>query len=404
MQDQSNFIQSQAPAQPPFTVNLSSAQGIRASSNPQRGQPHPQGSLPRHLPAPPGQFPAPQLRLPLPRLTPSTELLEHIHPGSTSRGNFHSDPVPQDSMNSYNSGLPNSFVAVPSRGLPGPFSYRTSQPIPLLNRMGTFGGNLPGGKKNPKKKSSDDARMTAGTGNGPRQTSQNTNPKQDYTSNYVQMPFNPRSAPWFHQSPHFRQASVQRRTEGYSSEHVMSNSFSPSTLSLQGPTQDPRHPVPNLPVPTNTQHQNASANAQLFEENVGSVSAPMRPHNVEDQLPDHPFHAQHEQDQVPDCQRAVLAPVSNVTQPQYPTTSGCSGANETPRPPVLDGCKIWIGGIPNEMSRDGVVDLLRPCRGLIHLNRPKVSSPSRNNRKNFSYAFARYVIPKSQIPHNTNFD
>ena len=436
MQDQRSFIQSQAPAQPPFPVTLSSAQGIRASSNPERGQPHPQGGLPCHLPAPPGQFEAPQFRLPLQRLTPSTELLEHIHPGSTSRGNFHSDPVAQDAMNSYNSGPPNSFVAVPSRGLPGPFSYPPAQAIPLLNRMGTFGGNPPKGKKNPKKKSSDDARMAAATGNGPRHATNNTNPKQDYTPNHVQMQFHPRSSSlfqevrpskamryssnyhppnlppghhssnrpeWFHHLPYYRQAPVQT-IEGHSSERVVSNSYSPSTLNMQGPTQDPCHSVQNLPISTNTQHQIASASGELFEENVGSISTPVRPHNVEHQHPDHPFHAQREQDHVPDLQRAVLAPVSNASQPQYPTTSGRSGANETPRRPVLDGCKIWIGGIPNEMDRDGVTELLRPCRGLVDISGPKVSSPARPSRKYTSYAFARYVILNSQIPRDTNVD
>ena len=421
MRGQRNFIQSQASAQPQFPVALSSAQGIRASSNPERGQSHPQGGLPRHLPAPPGQFEAPQFHLPLQRLTPSTELLEHIHPGSTSRGNFHSDPVAPDAMNSYNSGPSNSFVAVPSRGLPGPFSYPT-QAIPLLNRMGTFGGNPPKGKKNPKKKSSDDARMAAGAGNGSRQLSHNANPKQDYASNPVQMPFHPRSSSlfqevrpsskavrysgnyhppnlppghhsnnrpeWFHHLPYYRQAPVQTTIEGHSSERLGSNPYSPSTLNLQGPTQDPRHPVPNLPVSNNTQHQIQSAREELFEENISSNFTPVRPHSVDHQPPDSPFLAQREQDHVPDCQRAVLAPVSNASQPQYPNMSGHSGPSETPRRPLLDGCKIWIGGIPNEIDRDGVMDLLRPCRGLIDVSRPKVSSPARISRKNNSYAFA----------------
>ena len=438
MQDQRSFVQSQAPAQPQFPVTSSSAQGIRASSNPECGQPHPQGVLARHLPAPPGQFPAPQFHLPLQRLTPSTELLEHVHPGSTSRGNFHSDPVAQDALNSYKSGPANSFVAVPSRGLPGPFSYAPTQAIPLLNRMGTFGGNPPKGKKNPKKKSSDDARMAAGTGNGPRQASNNTNPKQDYTSNHVQMPFHPRSSSlfqevrsssktvrssgsyhppnlplghhssnrpeWFPHPPYYRQAPVYTTREGHFDERVASNPYSPSKLNLQGPTQDPRHTVPNLPVTTYTQHQNASANGELFEENVGLVSTPVRRHNVEHQSPDHPFHLQLEQDHVPDFQRAVLAPVSNASQPQYPTTSGFPGPNESPRRPVLDNCKIWIGGIPNEIDSDGVMDLLRPCRGLVNIIGPKVSTPPRINRRNNSYAFARYVIPNSQIPRHTDVD
>ena len=432
MQDQGNFTQSQAPARSPFPVNVSSAQGMRASSNPERGQPHPQGGLPRHFPAPQGQLPAPQFHFPLQRLTPSTEVLEHIHPGSTRRGDFHSDPVAQDAMNSYNSGPPNTFVAIPSRGLPGPFTYRplppSTQPVPLLSRIGTFDGNPPRGKRNPKKKSSDDARMAPGTGNGPPQASSNTNPKQNFASQHVQMRFDPRSPPFFHEvnpsskavpypagnahhhslppghragnwpesfrrPPYHGQAPVQPKIEGHSSERVASNPFSPSTLSLQGPAQDQRHPVPSLPRSTTTQHQIGSANEQLFEENDGLDSTHVRPHNYGRQRPDHQFHAQQEQDHVPDFQRAVLAPVSNASQLQLPATPGRSRANETPRRLVQDGCTIWIGRIPNGFDRAAVMDLLRQCRGLVDFSGPKVSSPSKM-RKNNSYAFAEYVIPQ----------
>ena len=196
MHNQRNSTHLQAPARPPFPVAVPSAQGIRASSNSESGPPHPQSGL-RYLPVHPGQFPAPQSRFPLERLTPSTEVLEHIHPGSTSRGDFHSDPTAHDAIHGYNSGPPNSFVAVPSRGLPGPFSYRLPQPIPLPDRRGSFGRNPPRGRKNPKKKSSDDARMPPSTGNGPRQGSNNTNRKQTFTSPHIQMPFNPRSPPFF---------------------------------------------------------------------------------------------------------------------------------------------------------------------------------------------------------------
>ena len=440
MHNQRNFTQSQASARPIFPVSLSSVQGMRASSNPEPGQPHPPGGLPRQLPMPPGQFPGPQSRFTLQRLTPSTEILEHIHPGSTSRGDFHSDPTAQDAMDAYNSGPPNNYVAVPSRGLPGPFSYRPllppTQPVPLLNRMGTFDGNPPKGRRNPKKKSSDDARMAFSTGNGPRQTSNTSNPKQTLTPPNTQMPFNPRSprslqevpsssnavlysgnyhhpdfplgrhsGNWqepIHHSPFYRQAPRQPTVGGRSRERAMSNTFSPSAPSLQGPTRDLRSTVPNHPISTNTQHQIASANDMLPEENTSLVSTqvrphvsqPVDPHTFGHQLPDCRSDAQHQQDHVPGLQGPALAPVSNAGQPQLLGTPGRSRVKEIPGCPVPEGCTIWIGAIPNHFDKAALRDLLRPCRGLVDVSGPRVSTPSRY-RNVHSYAFAEYVIPIS---------
>lgn len=447
MHNQRNFIQSQASAGPIFPVTLSPAQGMRASSNPESGQPHPQGSLPRHLPVPPGQFSAPRKSFPLPRLTPSTEVLEHIHPGSTSRGDFHSDPTAQDAMGISNSRPPNNFVAIPSRGLPGPFSYRPlplpTQPVPFLNRMGTFDGNPPKGRRNPKKKASDDARMASSTGNGPRQASNTSHSKQTFTPQNIQMPFNPRSPPslqevhpsskamlypgnyhhpglpprhhsgnWqepLHHQPYHRQAPRQQATGVRSRERAMSNPFSPSALGLQGSTGDVRSTVPSLPQSTNAQHQITSVNEMLSEENSGLVSTQVRPHIAQPldahtfghQLPDTRNDAQHQQDHVPEMQRPALAPVSNAGQPQLLGTPRRSMANEISRRSVQEGCTIWIGAIPNHLDRATLMDLLRPCRGLVDVSGPRVSSPSKA-RNTLSYAFAEYVIPVSQTACYTN--
>lgn len=428
MHNQRNFTQSQASAGPIFPVTLSPAQGMRASSNPESGQPHPQGGLPRHLPMPPGQFSAPQNRFPLPRLTPSTEVLEHIHPGSTSRGDFHSDPTAQDAMGISNSRPLNSFVAIPSRGLPGPFSYRPltlpTQPVPLLNRMRTFDGNPPKGRRNPKKKASDDARMASSTGNGPRQASNTSHSKQTFTPQKIQMPFNPRSPPslqevhppskavlypgnyhhlglprrhhsgnWqepLHHQPYHGQAPRQQAMGDRSRERAMSNPFSPSALGLQAPTGDVRCEM-------------------LSEENSGLVSTQVRPyiaqpldaHTFRHQLPDWRNDAQHRQDHVPDMQRPALAPVSNAGQPQLLGTPRRSMANEVSRRSAQEGCTIWIGAIPNHLDRATLIDLLRPCRGFIDVSGPRLSSPSKI-RNALSYAFAEYVIPVSQTVYYAN--
>lgn len=450
MHNQRPFTQLPAPARPPFTINLSAAQSMRASSNPEYSQPQPQGGPLRHLPGPPGQYLAPQGRLPLKRLTPSTEVLEHVHPGSTSRGDFHSDPTAHNAMDSYNSESPNNYVAVPSRGFPGPFTYRRlpppTQPVPLLSRVGTFGGNVPKGKKNPKKKSSDDARIMSNAGNGSRQVSNGTNPKRPFALQDVQLPFYSQSpdaiplaqdlrpslgaVPYsdnYHQPnlPPGHSSGNRQETFPYTPYHgqtpmlaaiearsrVVSNPYSPSAHELQGPTQDPRPTVLTLPIPTHVQHQEATSKGKVFEKNAGFVptqmqphiSQPLDPHAFGHQLPDRRIDAKDRQDPNPELQRLALASMSNADQPPIPGAPGCSKANDTPRRPVQEGCTIWIGGLPNEFDKAAVMHLLRPCRALVDVSEPRVSLQSKDPM-NRSYAFAEYVIPVSKIVRNTNLN
>ena len=437
MHNQRNFTQLQAPARPPFPINLSAAPGMRASSNPEHGQPQPQVGLLRQLPGPPGQFPVPQDRIPLQRLTPSTEALEHVHPGSTSRGDFHSDPTAINAMDTYNSGPPNNYVAIPSRGLPGPFTYRPLPPptqrVPLPGR-GTFDGNLPKGKRNPQKKSSDDARMVSNPGDGPHQASNGANPKRSFASQNIHIPTYPRSAdatplvqevrpssgavPYsgnYHQSnlpsshhlgngretanhpPYHGQGQVQQAIERRS--RAVSNPHSPSGRELQGLIQDPRPPIPNLPIQTDVQHRGATTKEQSFEEIPGFVSTQVRPHISRPldphafgyQLPDRRTDAQDRQDPLTNYQRPALAPRSNAGQPPCPGTPGRPTANESLRRPMQEGCTIWIGRLPNDFDKAAVMHLLRPCRGLLDVNVPRLS-PSKDHTYR-SYAFARYAIP-----------
>ncbi|CAD6585887.1 MAG: hypothetical protein ASARMPRED_002339 [Alectoria sarmentosa] len=421
-------------------------QHAQARSNPEHGQPQPQGGLLRQLPGPSGQFLAPQGHFPLQRLTPSTEVLEHVHPGSTSRGDFHSDPTAHNTMDTYNSGPPSNFVAIPSRGLPGPFSYRPlpplNQPIPLLNRVGTFEGNPPKGKKNPKKKSSDDARMVSHAGNGPRQAFNDANPKRPFAPQIMRMPFYPRSPDTiplvqeigssagsvsysgnyhqpslprahhsgngqepFHLPPYHGQTPMQPTMEGRSRERAVSNPYSPPAYELPGPTP---------PISANVHHQTATAKRQSFEENAGFVSSQVRPHISQPldphafghHFPDRRMDSQDRQDPIPEVQRPALGPMSNAGQPQFSGTSGRSRANEIPGRPMQEGCTIWIGGLPDEFDKAAVLHLLRPCRGLLDVNGPRVSSswvssPSKY-QTNRSYAFAEYVIPISSVARDTD--
>lgn len=87
-------------------------------------------------------------------LAAPNELLEQIHPGSTSRGDFHSDPVTASWQEK--EGYSRHVYAVPSRGRPGPFQL---QRVPLSARQRGFrAAGLPKGVRNPPKRISDDIR------------------------------------------------------------------------------------------------------------------------------------------------------------------------------------------------------------------------------------------------------
>ena len=445
-----DFKQLGAPAPPPFPVNVAAVQGTRSASNPEQGQSQPQGGPPRHLPAPPGQFPGPQIRFPLQRLTPSTEFLEHVHPGSTSRGDFHSDPEAHNAIETYIPGPSGRYVALPSRGLPGPFTYRPlplpNQSIPIVaHRIENFGGNLPKGKRNPKKKSSDDARMVSAPPNDQRQASNGANATQLFAPRNVQMPFHSQSPvaiplvpescssgavaysgnhhqpsllpgrdlgsmqETFHNPPYHRQAPMQPSMEGRA--RFVSNPYSSTAHEMQGPTQDPSLTLAIPSVSTDMKHQGATTKGQLFEEHGGYVSTrvqwhishPLDPHAFGHYLPDSRMSGQDRYNPHTDFERPALAPRSNAGQSPFPGTPRRHvRANDTLKYSVPEGCTIWIGGLPNEFDRSAVMHLLRPCRGLLNVTPPRVSWHQKNNTKH-SHAFARYVLSVSNIVCNTKF-
>lgn len=87
-------------------------------------------------------------------LEPPNELLEQIHPGSTSRGDFHSDPMTTTWQEI--PGYTKNVQAYLSRGRPGPFEHKR---VPLSARRRDFDGtSKPRGVRNPPKRQSDDVR------------------------------------------------------------------------------------------------------------------------------------------------------------------------------------------------------------------------------------------------------
>lgn len=342
-------------------------------------------------------------------------------------------------MDTYKFGPQNNYVAIPAQGLPGPFNYRPlplpTQLVPLLNRRGTFDANISKGRKNPKKKSSDDARTAPGTGNGLYQPSNGAVPTQGFASQNMQMPFYPRSSPLtrevrpssgtvshpgndhhpnlppnqplgdgrepFHDPASHVQTYSQTTVESHYHKRAVSNPFRPSAVELQGFTQDPPSVVPFLPTSTSAQYQIATATGKALEENANFVptlvqphiSQPLDPHAFGHQLPDRRIDLQHQNDQDSELQRAVLAPMSNSGQSKISGNLRHLRADEVARHPMQEGCKIWIGGIPRRFNKTDLMDLLRPCRGLVEVSEPRAPKPFPAYRGSVatSYAFAEYV-------------
>ena len=354
---QRDFVDLQAPATAP-KVSLNAP---RATSNPDR---HPSQFGPDHtrqIPPTDVQFTGPTGQLPLPRFTGATELLEHIIPGATSRGDFHSDPLATLARP-----YPDTIMAVPSRGIPGPYGYVTGRPVSLDDRLRNFSGIVPRGKKNPIKRSSDDARTQYDAATGHRSLQNREAPRQypDLSQNNTQLhstrPVNMSQVNNISYPAHHWQGN-EYRAHRYPPriEQMSTPILAPGPHPQSATSGDGREGIEDLP-------------AANFRRTRGEFNNPQYAH----------WAPNHESD----GQRSVLANMSNTgqSQLQHPPLArqraGQGGFLE-------GGDKIWIGGIPPDFTKDMLMKLLEPCRGLCHITDPR-SPPSGRS----AWVFALYVI------------
>ena len=439
-------------ARPPFPTDLFHARVLKAGSDSDNGHQRQQAASFRRLSGPPGQPPGSQ-DLPLKDLTSSTETLDHVHPEIINYVEFQSDMTASKYLNTSICGASNDSVGIASRALPGPFTYQPVPPstqfIPLLNRRGSYDSNLAKGKRNPKKVSSDDARMLPRIGDGLRQVSIGADMLPTWwDSCNAQMAFYPRSrdiVPWlqnvrpssaavlypeYHRRPNVSQlsySSSEKKPPRHTSQHehaptesamkgrsrtrtsTMTNPFSPSPLEAQRSAQDPRPTEPDASITIHPRNLSSLAKRQLSGENVdlSSVqdpphfSPPLGPHAFGHQFPDGWIDAQCQQNHLSESRPPSLGPPSNTGQREFPRDPGHSRANEVSNRPGQEACKIWIGGLPNDLNKAAVMNLLKPCRGLLDITLPRISKSS-GPWTHCSYVFAEYVIPSGIISRNTD--
>ena len=357
IRNQHEFVVSQAPdTAPRVSVNTP-----RATSNPER---HPSQFYPDHtrqIPPPDAQFTGPTGGLPLPRLTGATELLEHIVPAATSRGDFHSDPLA-----TLGRPYPDSVMAIPSRGIPGPYGY-----VPLDDRQRKFGGNVPRGKKNPIKRLSDDARSQYDAGTGHRSL-----PNRGGLRQHPAL-FSPT---WSQNNTQLRLAGPMNMSQvanaSYPGHHGQGNDYQarqyPSRTEEVGTRILAPGTHPQSEIPGYASEGIEFLPAADFRSTRGEINNPQYTHCA----PDHESHGQ----------RSVLANMSNTGQPQlqHPPVAR-QGASQ--REFLEGGDRIWIGAIPPDFTKDMLMRLLEPCRGLRFITDPR-SPPSARS----AFVFASYVI------------
>ena len=337
VKDQRGLVVSQAPATAPRVAS----NAPRATSNPERHFSHSYPDHTRQIPPPDALFTGHTGRLPLPRLTRATELLEHIVPGATTRGDFHSDPLA-----TLGRPYPDTIVAIPSRGFPGPYGYFAGGPVPLDDRGRKFIGNVPRGKKNPIKRLSDDARRQYDADTGHRSLP-NSGTSHEYPASSSQS---------------WSQNNTQLRLTG--PVHMSQVNDGPYLGHQWQGKEYEAHRYPSRMEEMGTRTLALAPHPQ--PENCGDASEGIA------SLPAANFRSIHGEinNNEFDGQRSVLANMSNSGQSQLqhsPVARQGAGQGGL----LKGGDKIWIGAIPPNFTKDMLMKLFTPCRGLRYISDPK---------------------------------
>ena len=403
----------QAPAYSNFPHHPPITDPRRVTSNPEEARHHERQGEMRQVNPPIGRFNDVQGRVPQQRYLPSTELLEKIHPGSTNRGNWHSDPA-SNPNHSYHSdpAFRGNELAIPPRGLPGPYTYGYPPPVSLEDRRRNSLLAHPRGKKNPSKRLSDDARKGGFGTNGRRHSSNAGFVNQFeacppvYSPQAMQSPlttpqtaaFQPNSidgSRYTEQSrvyPSYSQLSNQHDTAPpqYAYDIGQTSSVPPhlgevpryvSNPYVYGAEQSSAQ-ASHLPFERardrnastaclNEQRQvSDSMNSPVCHENTSSVTRRGLPASSQDgeatassnQMPHHKANSQVSKS-LP-SRTVVLEPPSSPYK-RVPQIHPAKRPNSHKEHYGYEGPDAWIGNIPSSMDKATVKAMLAPCVGLI---------------------------------------
>ena len=412
-----------APAYTNFPHNPAMFDERRVISNPEQAKQHERQGEIRQVNPPIGRFNDVQHRVPQPRYGPSTELLETIHPGSTKRANWHSDPaLNSDNLYRHEPPFRGSEVAIPSRGLPGPFNYGYPPPVSLEHRRRNIYSDYSKGRKNPSKRLSDDARR-AGLGSDIRRQPSNPGwPNRVEAFPQVQSPhMYPSALPVPHTAPLSANVASSYRYPSMSHKHSTYGQL--SNMQDVGPSGYTNHTI----QPSGT----ASHDGQVSR----YVSNPFAEHSEQTTTQDSlllppesralasPYQQQTQQiqdsmtglmshensfpnatgalptstqimdlnasgDKIPQVQTPTKIPGSVASKKQGLGTYPSSGAEvlhkkqsnrsikggpsfqQQDKEPEI-GCIVWVGNIPIHMNRTTIHRMLSQCAGFLNVSEPR---------------------------------
>ena len=382
---------------------------------------------------PPSHFPNQQGAYRQPQGGPPAGMLGHVNYGSARRPNIHTEhaQIPMGAFPSLN--MDSSNVHMPSLGHLAAPVYGHQQPAPVVYPHRDHNNFQAKGKKNPVKRSSDDARKSSfEVGNkyqayGRRRSSQFDN------SQIVQSPqsmFTPMQPPGdssrslFYPSDRTSVSSYDRQQQPKMIEHgpanmqpfVSSSEDHPQTtepvdftnetptgrtervgFQTVPPTMAAHPPDPGLP----DRHISDMSHDASTEKNIASTASQtaesthqsLDPHAFGHQLPNVQIGFPNARSKAPEAEAPTRHYTPGQGQIQDQQTLQRSKKQWSPRKTDerIKGLRIFIGGLPNQIDKYTVRQMLEPCRGLIDITPPKTGV------RNTTHVFAKYVL-KISLP------
>lgn len=332
------------------------------------------------------------------------------------RGDFHSDPPDRGVGGTgiaYNPGV-GGFTVMPPPAHPGPlgFGYQ-HQPYQigrasLVSRQVAVEGNYPRGRKNPAKKTSDDVRRESNTSTSGRsafsrgpsgnwQQVRSPDTFRSYSGPQVQ-PFSPNpqsGSNWPPQNensngtPNLQAGAQQLRSGGqyYGQGLFIHNAYPFMPETAIGPGRYITNPYGSMLEPAIGQSEHAhnvsSSTSQPYVQNEIVVD----PHAFGNRLPGFQLHTISQTNPELDSQRTALASIPNAGQ---------DGARRSPEKHglVTEDCKIWIGGLPKNVTHDALIAFLQQCPGFISTTTPM----TKTNNPDVSFCFVESVVLVANPP------
>ena len=417
------------------------------SQNPQ-AVPDPEPNQNHHRRGPvrtsrPDKFPSQQGVFRQGDLRPQTRMQGHVNYGSSHRPSAHIEH-PVLPIAAYPSLNMASNVPVPPTGYPSAQNYGFQPHAPVSYAHHDHKDFQPKGKRNPVKRSSDDARRSSSEAGGKPQSYGRRRSSQLDSSHFVQSPqpmFSSIQLPVDPSQPHFypwdsmtgpAQGGQQQRkmiepgpldmqtavSSGNYAQLTLKNSQINQTASItnDASTSQSKQDVSQAGLPTTAASPPGSGNSGPQDDKldqdlkIGKTMQSTVSQVVEQSGRSFDLHAfGHQLLNVQSSFPEVRSTASEIEKPAYLSRAGQDqfGARQTPRrskkqrSPRKDdehvkGLSIFIGGLPNEISKTTVRQMLEPCQGLADTTTPRFGARKDPNTPFSFYVFAEYV-PRHEL-------